>query len=85
MNDRLKTYIIIIPDCTHPYARFDFEADDWQSTNDLAKAWTVDETTADEAAYKFRETFGIDQGSFTISATLLSEAIEDRAAAEPPV
>jgi hypothetical protein len=74
----MNTYIIIIPDCTHPYARFDFEADDWQSTNDLSKAWTVDETTADEAAYNFRETFGIDQGSFTITATLLSEAIEDQ-------
>jgi len=76
----MNTYIIIIPDCTHPYARHDFKSDDWQSTNDLSKAWTVDETTADEAAYKFRETFGIDQGSFTISATLLTEAIEDQAA-----
>ena len=76
----MNTYIIIIPDCTHPYARHDFESDDWRSTNDLSKAWTVDEATADEAAYNFRETFGIDQGSFTISATLLSEAIEDQAA-----
>lgn len=80
LQDKMNTYIIIIPDCTHPYARHDFESDDWRSTNDLFEAWMVDETTADEAAYKFRETFGIDQGSFTISATLLSEAIEDRAA-----
>ena len=76
----MNTYIIIIPDCTHPYARYDFKTDDWRSTNDLFEAWMVDETTADEAAYNFRETFGIDQGSFTISATLLTEAIEDQAA-----
>ena len=76
----LKTYVIQIPDCSGSFAAFDFEEDDWRSTNDLAKTWQVDELTASDAADNFRETFDIDRTNH-VFAILLSEAIEEEAAA----
>ena len=76
----LKTYVIQIPDCSGSFAAFDFEADDWRSTNDLAKTWQVDELNASDAADNFRETFDIDRTNH-IFAILLSEAIEEETAA----
>lgn len=76
----LKTYVIQIPDCSGSFAAFDFEADEWRSTNDLAKTWQVDELNASDAADNFRETFDIDRTNH-IFAILLSEAIEEETAA----
>ena len=76
----LKTYVIRIPDCSGIYAAFDFEADEWRSTNDLAKTWQIDEFTASDAADNFRETFEIDRTNH-IFAILLSEAIDEETAA----
>ena len=76
----LKTYVIQIPDCSGSFAAFDFEADEWSSTNDLAKTWQVDELNASDAADNFRETFEIDRTNH-VFAILLSEAIEEETAA----
>ena len=76
----LKTYVIQIPDCSGSFAAFDFEEDDWRSTNDLTKTWQVDELNASDAADNFRETFDIDRTNH-VFAILLSEAIEEEAAA----
>ena len=76
----LKTYVIQIPDCSGSFAAFDFEEDDWRSTNDLTKTWQVDELNASDAADNFRETFEIDRTNH-VFAILLSEAIEEEAAA----
>jgi len=79
LQNSMNTYIIIIPDCTHPYARYDFEEDDWQSTSDLSKAWTIDEPSAEKAEQNFRISFGINRINW-LEPKLLSEAIEDQAA-----
>ena len=76
MNNQLKTYIIRIQGYSGSYAAFEFEADDWRSTNDLFKTWQVDELTSDDAEDKFRLTFGIEHHEY-VSARLLSEALEE--------
>jgi hypothetical protein len=76
MNNQLKTYIIRIPDCPGSYAAFDFESDDWRSTNDLFKTWQVDELSAEDAEDDFRKTFAIGHHEYVV-ARLLSEALEE--------
>ena len=78
---KIQTYVIHIPDCSGSYARFDFEAGEWWSTNDPAKCWTTDELTADDAEVKFRDTFGVLDHDW-VRAELLTEAIEEHEAAK---
>jgi len=78
---KIQTYVIHIPDCSGSYARFDFEAGEWWSTNDPAKCWTTDELTADDAEVKFRDTFGVLDHDW-VKAELLTEAIEEHEAAK---
>ena len=55
----MNTYVILIPNSSGAYARYNFETDNWQSTNDLSETWTVDAPSANEAVENFRQTFRI--------------------------
>lgn len=78
--EKIKTYVISIPDCSGQYARHDFEAGEWWSTNNLAEAWTTEQLSADEAEQDFRDTFGILRHDW-LQATVMSDAVEEKAAA----
>lgn len=70
----MKTYVISLPDCVYAFARFDFEAADWQGTNDLSNAWTIEAESVSEAIWAFRKCFGIDKTTF-LTATLLFKTV----------
>ena len=70
----MKSYVISLPDCVYAFARFDFEAADWQSTNDLSDGWTVEAESVSEAIWAFRKCFGIDKTT-SVCASLLSETV----------
>jgi hypothetical protein len=75
----LKTYIITLPDCSGQFARHDFEAEQWESTDDLAETWTVDAKTSAAAVKTFRETFEVDR-THLIGAVLLSDETDGEGA-----
>jgi hypothetical protein len=68
----MKTYVITLPDCSGQFARYDFEASQWTSTDDLAETWTTDAPTSKAAVKTFRETFDVDR-THLIGAAVLSE------------
>lgn len=75
----MRTYIITLPDCSGQFARHDFEAEQWQSTDDLAEAWTTDATTSKAAVKIFRETFEVDRTDLIGAAVLSEETGEEDA------
>ena len=77
---KIQTYVIHIPDCSGSYARFDFEAGEWWSTNNLAEAWTTEQLSADEAEQCFRDPFGILQHDW-LRASVMGDAVDENAAA----
>ena len=73
----LKDYVIKVPGSAGSYARHDFQSYEWESTDYLTQAWTVEAANEKQAVEKFHKAFNIALTDY-FTATPLLEAINTK-------